>query len=1085
MIPENITREHVLEAIKEIESSKVPYHRESVNYDIIIDGKQYPPKYTISIANKYANNVELDSTAFDAPEARTFLSKLGFEIKLRKKSGGPEGSTGSIIIAKLAWSFNKWKGFDEEGYQKRDLSGYEYVRTKGLASEWWNFHDFNPSFYYGHIELGGKSPSNFKNNGLILLASHHIIEKKFYIIGFYGGADFGTYSNPPHQLWTTLSDQTQKMIENDVDTNKISKDILSELKEETEFRWRGEKERSTVFQEYIEFDPKEFNISIWGRAGFLKVGEGEKISLYAVKTILEKALIIHKNKLSASEQPEKEKLQEVVAKIQTVLDLYFSDVKKEQYWQIAPGVQAKDWEYCIENGIISIYANEYLKNLTNEVLDYDQTQLSDFFRKNNPEATPGQIATAVETIWFFTRNIKIGDYILANKGKSTALGWGIVTSGPKLYSGDKDITIYREVEWKDTNLNRSLTKDQGKNFFRAICPITNEEFDSIVNPVINYWGLVLIGNGENQEYWRFFKEKGIIGIGYEEYIDFIEKYGQKLLEFKTKEKFEKAFREYYPDKSPLFTWQLISEMKIGDIIVASTAARGKQQIVAEGIIKSEAQVDVNAYCRIFRYIDWQMISPPINIPDSIKGKFLHYYIKLTSDEYRQIMDKTGKLPPVQKLNNFKKQVILYGPPGTGKTYTSVIKAHEIIFGENDSIITYRTLQEKLQTQQKNDIDVSQLSWLEAIVLAFDETNKEKVQVDEIKKSRIIQEFSSYKNNRSIGNTIWFVLQTESRLDSDTVRSQKKSGREYFDKDSESNWYLTDKGKEFQRNLIDDLQALPETSDFQFSFITFHQSFSYEDFVEGIRPELNNSDESTISYRIKDGIFKEICKKAAKDPDNNYVLIIDEINRGNISKIFGELITLLEDNKRAGEAEEITVRLPYSNEAFSVPKNVYIIGTMNSTDKSIALVDIALRRRFHFERLNVNYEMIPNMDARAFLEELNKIICAIKNLDYEIGHSYFMKIPETDTENQELKNVFINQILPLLEEYFFNDWEALATIIGRDSIKIEERKKFVWNEDSGGDYDTVYGRCLKEPDIVFTNTLKNLQKQNTNKQEINP
>ena len=434
---------------------------------------------------------------------------------------------------------------------------------------------------------------------------------------------------------------------------------------------------------------------------------------------------------------------------------------------------------------------------------------------------------------------------------------------------------------------------------------------------------------------------------------------------------------------------------------------------------------------------------------------------------------------IPALLDKKKQIILYGSPGTGKTYNSVIRAHEIIFGEHDPSITYRSLKEKLQNQQKSEFDLSQLTWLEAIMLVFHESNRDKIQVDDIKKSKIIQAFSSYKNNHFVSNTIWNILLRESRLDSETVKVKNKTGREYFDKDSESNWFLTEKGKEFQKRLIEDLTESPESHDSQFSFITFHQSFSYEDFVEGIRPEVENEDESGISYRIKDGIFKEMCKKAALDPENNYVLIIDEINRGNISKIFGELITLLEENKRTGEKEEITVRLPYSGESFSVPNNVYVIGTMNSTDKSIALVDTALRRRFYFERLDVDYDLIPNQDAKKFLIELNSIICAIKNPDYEIGHYYFMNIPENDHEHQNLKKVFSNQILPLLEEYFFNDWEALATILGHDSIKIEKRKKLVWNEDSGtfekdtGDYDQIFGRSIKSADIVFENTLKNL------------
>lgn len=450
-------------------------------------------------------------------------------------------------------------------------------------------------------------------------------------------------------------------------------------------------------------------------------------------------------------------------------------------------------------------------------------------------------------------------------------------------------------------------------------------------------------------------------------------------------------------------------------------------------------------------------------------------IKKILDIYYQGLEPGSPM----SLKYERKQIILYGPPGTGKTYSSVIRAHEIIFGKNDPNITYRSLQDKLKTQQKNEIDIYQLSWLRAIMLAFHEVQKDNVIVDDIKNSKIIQEYSSITNNHTVRNTIWYTLQAESRLDSETVKQKRKTGNEYFDKDSVSNWFLTEKGKEYQKSLVADLQEKPATSSSQFNFITFHQSFSYEDFVEGIRPEISDEENSQISYRIKPGIFKEICKKAELDPAHNYVLIIDEINRGNISKIFGELITLLEDNKRAGQREEITVRLPYSGEDFNVPDNVYIIGTMNSTDKSIALVDVALRRRFHFERLNVNYELIPNADAKQFLKAINSIICALKNPDFEIGHFYFMNIPENDDGNQELKKVFSNRILPLFEEYFFNDWEALATILGPASIQIEPRKKMVWDDDTGkfkkdsGDYDQIYGRCIEPSDIVFENTMKNL------------
>jgi 5-methylcytosine-specific restriction endonuclease McrBC GTP-binding regulatory subunit McrB len=289
---------------------------------------------------------------------------------------------------------------------------------------------------------------------------------------------------------------------------------------------------------------------------------------------------------------------------------------------------------------------------------------------------------------------------------------------------------------------------------------------------------------------------------------------------------------------------------------------------------------------------------------------------------------------------------------------------------------------------------------------------------------------------------------------------------------------------YQQSLIEDLNDIPQSSDAQFKFVTFHQSFSYEDFIEGIRPTLDDTEESKIVYKVKDGIFKEICKKASLDPDKNYVLIIDEINRGNISKIFGELITLLEDNKRAGEKEAITVRLPYSGQDFSVPNNVYIIGTMNSTDKSIALVDVALRRRFHFERVNIRNDLIKNEDANKFLSGLNGMIRAIKNPDFEIGHSYFMDIPKNDEGYQELRKIFKNKILPLIEEYFFNDWEALATILGTDSIRVEKRKKLVWDEDLGEfkkeseEFDRLSGRFIDYNKDIFENTRKNLENQQT-------
>ena len=274
-------------------------------------------------------------------------------------------------------------------------------------------------------------------------------------------------------------------------------------------------------------------------------------------------------------------------------------------------------------------------------------------------------------------------------------------------------------------------------------------------------------------------------------------------------------------------------------------------------------------------------------------------------------------------------------------------------------------------------------------------------------------------------------------------------------------------REKKRQRFDELVA-----DGHIRFVTFHQSFSYEDFVEGIRA---STDEGKITYQVEDGIFKELCREAHEAAKTGkttpYVLIIDEINRGNISRIFGELITLVEASHRAclpnspHTRDSITVRLPYSRDLFSVPENVYIIGTMNTADRSLTGLDAALRRRFSFTEMPPRPELLEGSRLQGtefsladLLDRINRRITVLLDKEHRLGHAWFMGLGTVVTA-EALAIVFRNHILPLLEEYFFEDWEKIRWVLN-DHRKEPENRLLRQDE---GDPVELFGESVQLPD----------------------
>jgi 5-methylcytosine-specific restriction protein B len=426
--------------------------------------------------------------------------------------------------------------------------------------------------------------------------------------------------------------------------------------------------------------------------------------------------------------------------------------------------------------------------------------------------------------------------------------------------------------------------------------------------------------------------------------------------------------------------------------------------------------------------------------------------------------------------------IYYGPPGTGKTYTLT----RLLKDKYEQAIQSVSPEEWRSQVIAEKIAV--LKWWECVAAAIYELGG-KAKVAEIAKHRFIQAIVTAKNRtQGVKQTLWGTLQHHTIESSKTVNTKLRMAPAIFDKTEESQWLLAGDWQEVCEDLtalVDHLNTGPKDTGAvqRYSFVTFHQSYGYEEFVEGLRPVLNDDAEAgEIQYEIRPGVFKELCRKARLAPDQRFAMVIDEINRGNISKILGELITLIEADKRDpldGSRPPAEVTLAYSGEKFSVPANVDIIGTMNTADRSLALLDTALRRRFDFVALmpDTRSEKDPAdpdsaplaglvvtldsglIDVREMLHRINQRVEALYDRDHCIGHAYFTalaQVPDGDVRFTALEQIFRNRIVPLLEEYFFEDWQKIRLVLG-DNQKKDEMTHFIReSQDHEQDLNSLFG-----------------------------
>jgi len=457
-------------------------------------------------------------------------------------------------------------------------------------------------------------------------------------------------------------------------------------------------------------------------------------------------------------------------------------------------------------------------------------------------------------------------------------------------------------------------------------------------------------------------------------------------------------------------------------------------------------------------------------PDQLRNDLTESDDEFDDDD--SIFERDGDEPlmDISDIQAFNR--IYYGPPGTGKTY-ELSKLLRRDYEQATTSVPAEEWQSQFVAER-----ISVLKWWEGAVLALLDLGG-KANVSQLLAHPFIDAIATVKGRKdNLRQTIWTTLQERTVDESTTVKQKLRFSPQVFDKSHESVWQLVGEWEDACADLVALLSEYQDgAKSFEilrhYSFVTFHQSYGYEEFVEGLRPVLDDeTGHDAIRYEVRSGVFKELCRKARLAPSQRFAMIIDEINRGNISKIFGELITLIEPDKREGEENAISVTLPYSGESFSVPPNVDIIGTMNTADRSLALLDTALRRRFDFVpvlpnardddgsplgglRVTVGEQAI---NVPVMLSVVNQRIEALYDLDHCIGHAYFTslaEVPDGDDRLVALSQIFSNRIIPLLEEYFFEDWQKIRLVLG-DNQKLEGNQFIHENRDHESDLTYLFG-----------------------------
>ena len=871
------------------------------------------------------------------------------------------------------------------------------------------------------------------------------LEFKNILFGIGGGnsSKFGLYKAKDGNYYTSYG-KNKKQFSGD-ELNQFFENLKSNIIEALKYTKNNEIEKINTIDTPIWNMVLQKILSIYYPDKFITIGAfnvivecAHDINIEGLKLNAENLIQINYECKKALDKLPEFKDWSYIKLGQLVWEVYSVESKREYY---VLGSKYGD------NNEKDVFPEMYEKNIIS-VGFAGNINLDGYYLKNHSEITEylkerGEESRSYNALKHFL-NLKVGDRVAikadgspkGKKGFLSVLGIAeVIEKDGKVYKYDSEglghlinvkfinAPIYEEFEIG--GYGRTIQRVSKREHINTIF---EKEYEKVeIKPYLEdkrYW---LYSPGEQARNWEEFYNDGIMGLGWDKLDD--------LKNYKSKEEIKEALDEAYggdgsKKNDTTANDEFVNVMQVGDVVIAK---KGVFELLGYGVVASGYIYDAtrDEYKHI-RKVDWKL-NGSWRIEDQMVTKTLTDITQYDTKDpnYNTYYERLlGIMKGVENdtfddgntnTMNFPLNTIFYGPPGTGKTYNTILRAAEII--EDREIKDYKEALEIFNTNLHKQIEFitfhQNYSYEDFIQgLRPDTDNNEELTFEKrdglfkkiadraLKNLKEWEEPTVYKKTfEEVFNQFVFPL-VEGEVEEIEIGMTKVS------------YYITavtDKSISFRKASGGTAHTM--------SISTLGRMYEAES-VMGIKG-LNSYYAPLLEKLLKIG--KDSSGKKETVQKKNYVIIIDEINRANISRVFGELITLIEPDKRSHGEIPLETQLP-SGDRFMVPSNLYIIGTMNTADKSIALLDIALRRRFVFEAMYPKYtEDGLTINDEAILKSLNESIIADKGHDFQIGHSFFM---DSKNETYNLEERMNRRVIPLLLEYFMNDGKIVSQIVNK-------------------------------------------------------